>query len=232
MKPLIQSEYKMQIIEDLGLIFPKDTSNKKYRYAMFKCNKCELPFKASTDNMRKRNREFCTFCETTVKPIKLENKEFIAIENLGIVDGRRSIKLKCKKCNTDVVTRSDYVNTIKCIKCRFKRLKKKQPRLYRIWDGMKQRCYNKNDKDYKYYGAKGITVCNEWINNFEAFMEWSLENGYRDDLTIDKDILCDELKISPKTYNSIVCQWITIGENSKYSNIEMDIKRDCNGRFT
>jgi len=42
---------------------------------------------------------------------------------------------------------------------------------YRSWDGMKRRCYNKNSKDYKYYGPRGIIVCDRWINNFEAFFE-------------------------------------------------------------
>jgi len=42
---------------------------------------------------------------------------------------------------------------------------------HRIWVGMKQRCYNPNKKDYKWYGAKGITVCDEWLNSFVAFFE-------------------------------------------------------------
>ena len=58
-------------------------------------------------------------------------------------------------------------------------------RLYNIWEGMKQRCYNSNVKAYKYYGAKDIKVCEKWLN-FENFMQWSLNNGYSDNLTIDR----------------------------------------------
>lgn len=59
-------------------------------------------------------------------------------------------------------------------------------RLYRIWHGMKNRCYNKNAGNYKYYGARGITVYPKWSDSFEAFRDWALANGYRDDLTIDR----------------------------------------------
>lgn len=59
-------------------------------------------------------------------------------------------------------------------------------RLYNIWCSMKQRCCNKKDKDYKRYGGRGIRVCDEWITDFKAFYEWSMANGYADNLTIDR----------------------------------------------
>ena len=59
-------------------------------------------------------------------------------------------------------------------------------RLYCIWAGMKARCYAKSNPRYKYYGARGITVCKEWKNNFEAFREWAFANGYDNSLTIDR----------------------------------------------
>lgn len=54
--------------------------------------------------------------------------------------------------------------------------------LYRI----KQRCYNPKTKDYKWYGEKGITVCDEWLNNTDSFVSWALQNGYQKGLTIDR----------------------------------------------
>lgn len=60
-------------------------------------------------------------------------------------------------------------------------------RIYRIWKAMKNRCYNKNTRDYqKWYGSLGVTVCDEWKNNFQAFYDWSMANGYNDTLTIDR----------------------------------------------
>ena len=51
---------------------------------------------------------------------------------------------------------------------------------------MKQRCYNKNDEAYKNYGKRNIKVCDEWKNNFESFYNWSIENGYKKGLSIDR----------------------------------------------
>lgn len=51
---------------------------------------------------------------------------------------------------------------------------------------MRIRCYNPKDKRYERYGGRGITVCDEWRNSFEAFRDWALSNGYSDELTIDR----------------------------------------------
>jgi ribosomal protein S27E len=59
-------------------------------------------------------------------------------------------------------------------------------RLFEIWQGMKKRCNNKNHKNYNDYGGRGIKVCKEWLNNYETFREWALNNGYSDDLSIDR----------------------------------------------
>ena len=63
---------------------------------------------------------------------------------------------------------------------------KSHSRLYTIYNLMKRRCYNVKDKRYKDYGARGIAVCDEWKDNFQAFYDWSMENGYNDNLTIDR----------------------------------------------
>src|SRR5690606_14238599 len=56
-------------------------------------------------------------------------------------------------------------------------------RLYKIWSGMKSRCNNKNQISYKDYGARGIKICKEWNNNFLKFYNWSIKNGYKDNLS-------------------------------------------------
>ena len=78
-------------------------------------------------------------------------------------------------------------------------------RIYQIWADMKQRCYNAKEIEYIRYGARGITVCDEWINSFEKFNTWAMANGYREDLTIDK---IDNYK----GYSPDNCRWITIRE--------------------
>ena len=59
-------------------------------------------------------------------------------------------------------------------------------RLYSIWHCMKVRCYIKSCLSYKNYGGRGIKICDEWKNDFISFYNWSLANGYKDNLTIDR----------------------------------------------
>lgn len=63
---------------------------------------------------------------------------------------------------------------------------KKNTRLYRIWLQMKNRCFNIRTNRYKDYGGRGITVCDEWKNDFTKFYDWSILNGYQENLTIDR----------------------------------------------
>ena len=58
-------------------------------------------------------------------------------------------------------------------------------RLYKIYMGIKKRCYNENAEMYSYYGGKGIKLCEEW-QDFEPFMKWAQENGYSEELSIDR----------------------------------------------
>ena len=76
-------------------------------------------------------------------------------------------------------------------KARFTKHGKTGTRLYVVWKQMKKRCYNKTDISYRYYGERGITVCEEWKNSFPKFEKWMIDNGYderakRGDTTIDR----------------------------------------------
>lgn len=59
-------------------------------------------------------------------------------------------------------------------------------RLYNIWGHIIQRCTNPNSKNYERYGGRGITICEKWRNDFVSFYEWAINNGYKEDLTIDR----------------------------------------------
>ena len=81
-------------------------------------------------------------------------------------------------------------------------------RLGHIFRNMISRCYNQNDKNYEYYGAKGIGIYQEWLDNPKLFEEWSLENGYDNNLTIDRIE-------SNKDYSPDNCRWIPLMENAR-----------------
>ena len=121
---------------------------------------------------------------------------FSRLEVLGKSERRdksRSIYYYCKcDCGKIVEVRKDglFNGRVKSCGCftkdRLTKHKKCNTRLYHIRSGMLDRCYNKNCKDYKNYGARGIKVCEEWKNNFEAFYNWALKNGYANDFSIDR----------------------------------------------
>lgn len=59
-------------------------------------------------------------------------------------------------------------------------------RMYVLWWGIKQRCFNPKSNGYENYGGRGITICDEWRKDFQAFYDWAMANGYTDKLSIDR----------------------------------------------
>lgn len=94
---------------------------------------------------------------------------------------------------------------------------KAHERLYSIWTNMRKRCNNPKDPAYNYYGGKGVCICDAW-SEYMAFKEWALENGYTDNLTIDR--------IDPDgDYSPENCRWVDMKTqaNNKTDNHYVDI---------
>jgi hypothetical protein len=88
-------------------------------------------------------------------------------------------------------------------------------RLYDVWIAMRRRCYDKKFISYKYYGGQGITVCDEWRNDFMAFYNWSMANGYEKVLQIDR---ID----SYGNYCPDNCRWITQTQNNQNKKLKVN----------
>lgn len=84
--------------------------------------------------------------------------------------------------------------------------------LFRIWADMWKRCTNKNNKAYKHYGGRGITVCDEWLE-FQPFYDWAISHGWSEGLTIDR--INPDMDYSPDN-----CRWATwkVQQNNKRNN--------------
>lgn len=92
-------------------------------------------------------------------------------------------------------------------------------RLYVIWKGMKERCYRHTSPKYKDYGGRGIAICDEWKNDFQAFHDWAISHGYAENLTIDR--INNDGGYEPSN-----CRWATIAEQNKNKrkNIKSGVK--------
>ena len=100
---------------------------------------------------------------------------------------------ECPKCLSQIERmKHQGVKQEQCPKCfreyhRLTQLKHndRYTKLYRTWINIRTRCNNTNEKKFKYYGGRGITICDEW-NDYSIFKNWAINNGYVDNLTIDR----------------------------------------------
>lgn len=89
-------------------------------------------------------------------------------------------------------------------------------RLYPLWKSIKRRCYCEGSKDYKNYGGRGIVMCDEWKDNFQAFHDWAIANGYKEEKTeYGLNILTiDRINVNGN-YEPNNCRFITNAEQAR-----------------
>lgn len=130
-------------------------------------------------------------------------------------------KCLCECGNETIVRGSNLLSgCIKSCGCKRKSMRithgMTNTRLYHIWANMIQRCTNPNKPDYKYYGGRGITICDEWISSFQKFAEWAKDNNYDDTLTIDR------INVN-KGYYPDNCKWATKKEQANNTRTNCNI---------
>lgn len=131
-------------------------------------------------------------------------------------DNHRMFHVKCSKCGFEtnmIMHQIKYTKNCTHLKSngdyQTYDMRWDNQKLAKIFRGMLGRCYTKTDKSYRWYGAKGIGVCKEWIDNPRLFEDWSMKHGYQEGLTIDR---IDETK----DYCPENCRWITREDNARY----------------
>lgn len=85
---------------------------------------------------------------------------------------------------------------------------KAKTKLYKVFYGMIDRCYNPNNTRYKNYGGRGIRICPEWLDNFPAFYAWAMAHGYHEGLSIDR--IDNDQGYSPQN-----CRWTNVEQQNR-----------------
>lgn len=235
-QPLNQSKFKAKIVKDLGMV---TKTKRPERHAIFECTSCSTHYEKATPNEQRSTTGLCPICATAlanskkVKVLTQKNFSMKLIKFLGRVKpGNRNsyAVLKCPTCKEQSTVPTSTLNRkrVQCASCDNPD-RGTDHQLYSIWNGIKQRCYAHIRKDYNRYGAQGVTMCDEWVNNPKTFIDFCVTNGWKPGLQVDKDIKCKELGIHPAIYAPHTVTFVTPKENAEEANGKLIAKYTLDG---
>ena len=191
LKPLPDVINGFRVIEDLGDLLNPGVLRPR-RYANAECKLCFKVFKARVDSLKDSKSCGCIKLKSIPKVIN----GYRIIKDLGTIKNtegkwRRWCLVECKACLSHFTSEPNALkpqNRVGC-GCLYPQpipILKENPYLKGLLKSMIHRCENPKDRSYKYYGGKGIKVCDEWTQDNIAFYDWALMNGYKLGLSIDR----------------------------------------------
>lgn len=236
------AEYKkielIEIAEDMGIKFdPKIKKDELIKLIENSKNENNMLQKEAKEDINTNNVYNYQVPNNNLSNNKIKdltgfvNGKLTVIRFIKTINGKSYWECKCD-CGKIFIRRSDAIKSNKingCLQCshRFSDRKKnsqgdsvksgKYYRLYRIWKGMKDRCYLQSSKHFDRYGGRGIKICKEWKSNYVVFKEWALQNGYNDTLSIER-------KNIDKDYEPSNCCWIPLSMQNKNTSRTWRIK--------
>jgi hypothetical protein len=199
-----------QIIEDLG----KD-EKRVWRVKVI-CKACNKPFVTTYYSLHRIKGCGCNRPKKLAPlPEFINGFKTIKCHGYNKEKGVRWATVECKECKRVYDVDPNKLQYRKHCGCMKKgtiatKYKKSHPQLAQAILHMKSRCYNKNNQDYYNYGARGITVCDEWLHDSNKFCEWSLANGFES----NKGLSIDRID-SSKGYFPENCRWTNATEQSR-----------------
>lgn len=174
------------------------------------------------------------------QPLIQEHYTMKIIEDLGQVPSKsnpnrfyRHAIFECPVCNKHFEARATGAKAKaqeSCSECVGSHKASYHP-LYAIWNGIRQRCYNPNRKDFYRYGEVGVTMHQEWKDDVLSFITWCESNGWEPGLVIDKDIKSKELGINPPVYSPETLSFITAKQNAAEANGKKVAQFDLQDNF-
>jgi hypothetical protein len=210
-KPLPEFINGFRVIEDLGYKF---ISGKNRRFVKFECKFCFSHFDRSVEHIKAKTVKGCGCKALKLNPVPREINGFKIIQKLTTYSqNNRHYIAECKVCKKHYRTCLSYLKKANSCGCLWK-TEGVPRRLQAIYGSMKVRCNpaNINNPSYKRYIIKNITVCDEWANDSHAFYNWALNNGYQEDLTIDR--IDNSLGYFPDN-----CRWATRSQQMRNRDI-------------
>ena len=211
-----------------------------YKYVMWRCQcDCGNFVNVRTADLKNNGTQSCGCLHkemlSKAKLIDLTGQVYERLTVIKRVDdyispsGSHQVQWLCKcKCGKEVIVTGNNLKNgnSKSCGCYNRELLPKinsthnasNTRLYHIWTCMKDRCYNPKNKKYKDYGGRGIIICDEWINDFEAFANWAYDNGYIENVSRGECTI-DRIDVNGN-YCQQNCRWVNqkVQTNNKRNN--------------